>query len=120
MTTPILTPQQKNQQILQGSPQALTWLISDAAGAPKNISSGYVADAEQQFSSQVDAAGSAALPGTFTYGSDGVLTLTLSQSQANTVHTGTWPYFVTLSNDSGTTVSVGARGTLIVVGLETT
>jgi len=116
MATPILTVQNKNQSIIQTTPQKLIWDIKDADGAPKDISSGFTAQMQHFFSSSQDAKGGQVVDGTWTYGADGKLTLTLTMAQSEDVHTGNWPYIVNLSNDSFTTVAQGARGTLVVTG----
>lgn len=115
MATPALTLQTGAITLQQGTAQTIDLgIVKDAAGAPLDIDTGYVAALQWRYSTARDASTVPSISGTYSYGSAGELSVTLTQAQSNGPPTGSWPYFIILTNDSFATHSIHKSGTFTV------
>ena len=122
MATPILTATSFNAQVIPGNAGSVRINVLDADGAALDVSTGYTLDYFKAFPAS-DANPEKApvdLTSNFTatFDETGVL-LSYSAAQASTIAAALYTLRsncgVGLSNDSGTTTSVAASGTLQVV-----
>lgn len=116
MPTPAFTPVSKNFTLNYVATNILTWNIIDTAGAPVDLT-GYSAQLNARATSnsnQYYAANEIGSHGTWTYGADGVLKLTLPLWQTQYFSSLQNAYSLLLSNDSGTTFQLAGTGTINV------
>ena len=113
MPTPIFQNKVVSLSTVANSPVAFEFVCNDATGAPVDISSGYLAYAWAQSNSSHLRGAQIAVPGTYTYGSTGKLTLSMVSSDTFALPAGeALPINVFLSNDSGVTHAMVANGVL--------
>jgi len=107
MATEILTLNTTSLPALrQNTPQVLDFgIVRDAAGDPLDISSGFTAILRIYLASGINASTPVSKSGTFSYGADGALKLTLTSAQSNEVPTGNWTAEVIVSDDAFATYS---------------
>jgi len=117
MTTPILTRNPSSSMtVLSDTPQVIDLgIVKDQDGAAIDISSGWVAGFAIQRSPSNSARSTQTGDGTFTYGGDGQLNLSLTRADAAKYWGGSWPCLIQLTNDSWASSSVYFQGTCRVV-----
>jgi len=115
MATPAVKLNTLNPTFTSNTAQVLDLgIVSQPDGTPIDISSGYTALLNYRYSTLQSLTDDLSLTGTFSYGADGALKLTLTQAQSNTLFPGSWPLSVLVSNDSFSTSSVHGKGNLRV------
>lgn len=116
MATPILTISANPLPTIHyNTAQVLDFgVVKDASGSFIDISSGWTGLFAVLFDDRVGGI-SVAKTGTWTYGSDGKLSLTLTQSESSQFAPGNYLCRVAMSNDGGTTNSTHQGGNFQVV-----
>ena len=109
MATAGVLMQTKAQVVEQGSPNRLEWLVKDLDGAPLDISAGFTAAFIVAPLRGQGIAGSAHA-GTFAYGADGVLSLTMTQAQTSNDTVGRYEYDLRISDDAMVSYARAAKG----------
>lgn len=116
MATPTFLVQTVNATVIQNTAQVLNLgIVKDVAGTPIDIDTGYTALTKATFSAAKDKYAPVTLAGTYTYGTDGSLLLTLTKTEANALPVGRWNFTTILSDDAFTTSNLHGNGAVTVV-----
>jgi len=115
MATPAMLLQTGATTLQQGTAQTIDLgVVKDPSGTPIDIDTGYTAALQWRYGTARDASTVPSITGTYSYGSAGELSVTLTQSQSNQAPVGSWPYWIILTNDAFATSSIHKSGTFTV------
>lgn len=112
MTTQATQVQTVSKQLPAGTPGRLVFQANDLAGAAIDVSSGFTAALQYRKSDALISDGATAISSGFTLGADGSVTLDLDVAAVNALPRGQSPMRVIISDDSMSTYSIIAKGTI--------
>jgi len=115
MATPLTNMQQTFLSCVQGQVAQLSFTgITDGAGDPLDMSTGYTAQLLIDDTTAPLTSASANVGGTFTYGNDGTLQLALTATQTRALKAGTYNMQLFISDDALVTRTIPFTGNLAV------